>query len=405
MIIKQSFLCLIFIVFLSNSFALSKEDKQELLHFFWDKKNTIQNIDLINYIDNLAAKIYPDKKFKLFVIRDNEINAFATEDNFIAINSGLILHTNTESELASVIAHEIAHINLKHSDRMSTKMQNYNYLALGGILLSAITGNTTVGLANIAFTLQKNITFTKEYEIEADNYAKSILQKTNFNDNAMSNFFARLKSSGIDDFLTTHPLPVDRASDSFMAFNNKKTPSSFNYLVIKAQIKYKLDKKLAEYNNKELGNYMHAWVLFNNKKYQEVINLLKTSNNNISKILLARTYANLGDINNAVKYLTTDNSLNKYYLAKAYFINNKLDIGIKILRQQNYKTPTIYNYNLLKSLYLKNNQIDRFHLINAEINLLTGNNKKALKQLELAKINTNDSDLLAIINYKIDKIK
>ena len=76
-----------------------------------------------NYIQFLGSKLVKSLKdnklqYKFIVINNNRINAFAAPGGIIVLNSGLINATKSESELVGVLAHEIAHINLRHHSRM-----------------------------------------------------------------------------------------------------------------------------------------------------------------------------------------------------------------------------------------------------------------------------------------------
>ena len=86
--------------------------------------NTIDNNPLvssyINYLGNLLSRNLLDnrRRYNFFVVNSSQINAFAIPGGFIGINSGLILLTENEAQLASVVAHEISHIKLRHTAEM-----------------------------------------------------------------------------------------------------------------------------------------------------------------------------------------------------------------------------------------------------------------------------------------------
>ena len=89
--------------------------------------------DYINGLGNRLASrsIEARQHFEFFLIRDSQINAFALPGGFIGVNTGLILAAQTESEVAGVMAHEIAHVTQRHIARM-LQQQNQSAVATLG---------------------------------------------------------------------------------------------------------------------------------------------------------------------------------------------------------------------------------------------------------------------------------
>lgn len=401
---------IIYLFFIINTNVLAliyNEGQQEALTFFWNGNNSILNIEQHNYMRDLLQKV--DKNdADIFIIKDKNINAFATKYQLIGINSGLITATANESELASVVAHEISHINLKHFDRMEQKNKNNYYLLLGGVILGAISNNTdtteAIITSTIAGTYQKQINWTREYEIEADNNAEKILKNSNFDVGAMSGFFEKLqKNDNTLEFLSSHPLSVNRMVNSFTTRAHKNHIDSFNYLITKAKLNYRNNNNFI-YENQNVKDYMAAYIAFEKQDYSATIRILQQPTHLSEKILLGRAFARLKKLQQSIKYLSNGDKVSQYYLAESYFLNANFKHAISILRKQNYKSPSIYNYKLLSKIYLKNQQNDYFHLSNAEALLLSGANKLALIQLKLALRNTQNQDLADILNFKISQL-
>ncbi len=185
---------------------------------------------LSEYTTNLGHRLVAhsdDVKtpFHFFMIRDRNINAFAFFGGYIALHSGLFLHASTESELASVMAHEIAHVTQRHLARgmeEQAKRTPATIAALAGSLLLAIAA-PEAGLAAITATqasaMQSQINYTRSNEKEADRLGINTLAKSGFDVYAMPTFFGRLAdeyrySSTPPPMLLTHPLPQDRITDS-----------------------------------------------------------------------------------------------------------------------------------------------------------------------------------------------
>ncbi|TQP26104.1 tetratricopeptide repeat protein [Vibrio cholerae] len=185
---------------------------------------------LNEYIDNLGHRLVASANdvktpFTFFMIRDRNINAFAFFGGYVALHSGLFLHAQSESELASVMAHEIAHVTQRHLARSMEEQARRSpatIAALAGSLLLAIAA-PEAGIAAInatmAGSIQGQINYTRSNEKEADRFGIATLAKAGFDANAMPQFFTRLAdeyryASKPPPMLLTHPLPEDRITDS-----------------------------------------------------------------------------------------------------------------------------------------------------------------------------------------------
>ncbi|MBW3694389.1 M48 family peptidase [Vibrio sp. T187] len=191
----------------------------------------IVNDPVLNeYITNLGHKLVANANdvktpFQFFMIRDRNINAFAFFGGYVALHSGLFLHAQSESELASVVAHEIAHVTQRHLARSmedQARRSPATMAALVGGLLLAIAA-PEAGIAAITATtagnMQSQINYTRSNEKEADRFGINTLAKAGFDVNAMPRFFGRLAdeyryASTPPPMLLTHPLPEDRITDS-----------------------------------------------------------------------------------------------------------------------------------------------------------------------------------------------
>jgi beta-barrel assembly-enhancing protease len=184
------------------------------------------------YIESLGNRLVAntgirDRKFTFFVIRDPMINAFAGPGGYIGINTGLILTTHTEAELASVVAHEIAHVTQRHIARAFEAASRMSVPVTAAIIAAIILGargGSQVGEAAIAASMagsvQQQINFTRANEQEADRIGLQILADSGFEPRAMPRFFERLQQASqfYDnlqlEFLRTHPVTISRISDT-----------------------------------------------------------------------------------------------------------------------------------------------------------------------------------------------
>lgn len=193
----------------------------------------LNDAEIAGYLNNLGNRLIsssnearPDQSFEFFALRDPSINAFALPGGFMGFNSGLIIAAQSESELAGVMAHEIAHVTQKHLARMISGQQHIGLitsLAALALAILASRSNPQAGQAVLATAqagmIQSRLNFTRKHEKEADRIGFHILQKAGFDPNGMAVFFERLQNAGryhengAPSYLRTHPLTYERIAD------------------------------------------------------------------------------------------------------------------------------------------------------------------------------------------------
>jgi predicted Zn-dependent protease len=190
---------------------------------------------LDDYINDLGYRLVassdkPKEHFAFFIVKDQEINAFAAPGGYIAVNAGLMTITRDESELAGVVAHEIGHITQNHLQRAFEDSKKdaplMALVLLGAIAAGASSRGGDAPMAVLAggqgLIAQKSINFTRKDEIEADRVGIQTLAKAGFDPNAMAGFFQRMQDvmsagAGGEDvpaLLQTHPVTTMRISDA-----------------------------------------------------------------------------------------------------------------------------------------------------------------------------------------------
>jgi beta-barrel assembly-enhancing protease len=169
------------------------------------------------------------QRFYFFVVRDSSINAFALPGGFIGINHGLMLMTNNEAQLASVLAHEVAHVTQRHIARRLQSQGRQSIAAAAAVLAAIVIGATTgaggdavqgaIAIAQGA-SAQQQINFTRANEYEADRVGIAFLAAAGFDPNAMPDFFetmgrrSGLAGRGVPELLRTHPVTTNRIAES-----------------------------------------------------------------------------------------------------------------------------------------------------------------------------------------------
>jgi predicted Zn-dependent protease len=212
--------------------------------------------------------------YKFFIINNPDINAFAFFGGHIGIHTGLIFNTRNESELASVLAHEVSHVTQRHIARSIAAREKSSPLQiaslLGSILLATV--NPELGLAALstsnAASAQSSINYTRQNEKEADRVGISILANAGFDPDGASSFFGilaeknRLKSTPLG-FLLTHPLPESRIADArtrAASFRPRNIPESINFHLAKSRI-------LARYYANPERNIKYFFDIIQRKSY------------------------------------------------------------------------------------------------------------------------------------------
>ena len=182
---------------------------------------------LLAGIDNRA------REYRFFIVRDDSVNAFALPGGYIGINRGLIWHARTQHQLASVMAHEIAHVELRHGMDMIEKSGEINTASLltmvAGLLLGSVDSQvgSAVLFGGSAAGQQALVNFTRENEYEADRIGIGLMADASFDTTGMVEFFtimAKLSGGGGIEYLSTHPLDNNRVAEA--AARSRNNPGS-----------------------------------------------------------------------------------------------------------------------------------------------------------------------------------
>ncbi|ENH0944231.1 beta-barrel assembly-enhancing protease [Salmonella enterica] len=209
---------------------------------------------LVQYINALGMRLVSHADsvktpFHFFLINNDEINAFAFFGGNVVLHSALFRYADNESQLASVMAHEISHVTQRHLARAMEDQKRSAPLtwvgALGSILLAM--ASPQAGMAALTGTLagtrQGMISFTQQNEQEADRIGIQVLQRAGFDPQAMPSFLEKLLdqarySTRPPEILLTHPLPESRLADARNRANQMRpvvVQSSANFYFAKAR--------------------------------------------------------------------------------------------------------------------------------------------------------------------------
>lgn len=189
----------------------------------------------------------------IFGVLSPQFNAFALPGGYIGVNTGLIVQADSESEVAGVVAHEIAHVTQRHIARGLTQKRQSDMIAMASVaaaLLAALAGGVNVGAGIAAFgqaaAIDQQLGYSRDAEREADRVGFHMLSKAGYDPNGLQEMFAKLMnnaqfnmgtSSG-NAYFSTHPLSIDRMTDMqnrTQLLDRNKYPSSDAFWYVRAR--------------------------------------------------------------------------------------------------------------------------------------------------------------------------
>lgn len=209
------------------------------------------------YLNDLGYKLASHSSgnqriFDFFVLQDPTVNAFALPGGHIGVHTGLITTAESEAELSAVLAHEISHVTQQHLARMIASQDRsfWPTMAALAVAILASRSNPDAGTAAIAgvqaLNMQNQLSFSREYEQEADRIGFDVLQSAGYDPHAMASFFERLQRSNrlyetnAPAYLRTHPLTYQRIADIESRLEKlpyKQYPDNKDFYLIRARIK------------------------------------------------------------------------------------------------------------------------------------------------------------------------
>jgi predicted Zn-dependent protease len=168
-----------------------------------------------NLVRNSDAQV----PFTIKVVDSDEINAFALPGGFFYVNSGLILAADNESELAGVMAHEIAHVAARHATRQMTRGQIANLATIPLIFVGGGIGYAVRAAAGFGLPMTF-LTFSRGFEAEADYLGLEYMYKSGYDPQSFISFFEKVqatekkKPGSLAKAFATHPQTPDRIEHS-----------------------------------------------------------------------------------------------------------------------------------------------------------------------------------------------
>ena len=403
--------------------ALADLEKLNLLY---------QHPEIDYYLSYLLDKILISNGIKddysIFLISNSDLNAFALPGKYMGINSGLLLSTKDESELASVVSHELAHITKKHISRMIYAQKKATNASLAALLLAILASNsnsnlTTGALAGAQANLAQNyFSYSQAHEKEADYAGFLYLSKSGFSPFSSISFLKTLEkkysfaNSQIPAYLSTHPLTSERI------INLTGRVSNIDFRLIEDSLEYKMSKiilKVKSYKKSTLIDRYHKLAKENRQqknfdvamKFEFLLTLAalqkeqeflfikkefesKGIHNYILSIIYARFFYNQDGIENTKKYdyyvLDVVDGENYKFLVdemvEKMVANKDFELIPLDYLDYNLKTVTIRQIKSLLRYYAHYNNDCAFKVLNIYLNFFRGDFKIVKNQIAETKL-------------------
>jgi len=393
---------------------------------------------LIEYINDLGNQLVKNAhdvnySFEFFLIRNQELNAFAFFGGHVGIHSGLVTMAETESELASVIAHEISHVTQRHLARRLESQSQSQALSMAGMISGVLLAlvNPTVGMAALSATMaatkQAGINYTRGNEKEADRVGITLLSNSNFDPQGAPDFFSKMAAkyrykSMPPAMLLTHPIPEARITDARQRAHSlprRILPAKLSFELAKTRIKARYEgrpkenilyfKKLLakkKYVLKPAAQYGLAISYFENKQYIEAQNLLEKllaqdKNNLFYADVLSDVYIQRKQYDRGIKMLSDLNLFMPYNqvvtlnYASVLLSSKKYQQAEELLQDFLLVTPDNFiAYDILNQLYKEQDKKALMHSTKAEIFALLGGYSRAVDELQTAYTFADEKPLL-----------
>jgi predicted Zn-dependent protease len=219
--------------------ALGTGAEEELgRRFFLSARSQLPLVDdpaVSEYVEGLGRKLVATLgsqpfEYRFFVVRSPALNAFAVPGGYVFVFTGLLARTETDDQLAAVLAHEIGHVSAHHTVRQQQGGQVWNYAALLGALLTVV--NPVLGVGAMAAAQSAQLKYSREFEQEADYLGLRYTTQAGYDPRALAGFFnallaeGRVNPAGVPAYMLTHPLTETRVAhvDTIISAQGLKTP-------------------------------------------------------------------------------------------------------------------------------------------------------------------------------------
>ena len=395
------------------------------------------------YLEDLLWRLLPksqvqDRRLELFLLDNPTFNAFAVPGGIIGIHSGLLLAAENEGELASVIAHELAHLSQRHYAQRLEEERRNRPLMLAGLLASILVAaaDTQGGMAVLSSTMgasaQGQLAFSRRNEQEADRVGMQTLVEAGIDPHTMPQMFSRLQRNyrfygqRPPEFLLTHPVTESRIADSLNrasqlpGVRSHADNTDFNLIRTRLQVHHSESpqKALATFRaavqrsdqlHDRYGLMLAATAAADFNLADQIWNSLDATARRhpwlllgrVERFLAAADPASALEISRELIALYPDSRPVRTLHARSLRETGQLQQAIQLYKQltRDYPTDTLIWFELAEAEGLADN-ILAVHEARIEYFLLTAQFDLALKQLEYA---AREKDLTASDRARLEQ--
>ena len=430
--------------------ADEKKIKFQIMQQVYSSNTVIQDPEINDYLNeighNLINSSSKDKsEINFFIVNDASINAFAMLGNIIGVHTGLIFAANTESELASVLSHEIAHLTQKHLLRLFDSQSRNSFKSYLALAVAILAARSNPQLAQGAITaasaaqVQNTLDYTRSNEQEADRIGLQILDKAGYDTKGFVDFFSTLQkfnnftSGAAPAFLRTHPITTDRISeiqDRLKDYKYIQKKNKLEFYLVKSKLKaitgnyseilniFENEIRMKKFINESAAYYGYIYSLLrhNNiieaRKYFDILIKMQVKSPMIYE-LNAFLLVKENRYQDAFEIYKKGINEYPYYRAFIFGISNlmleskKPEQAIELLNNFliNYKNDPIF-YNLLAKAYNQKGNYLLEHENLSDAYYFQFDIQNAISQMDLAtKTNSEDFFAKSRVEHRLKELK
>jgi len=384
-----------------------------------------EDAQVTQYLEELTWKLVTyseltDRRLQIIVVDNPTLNAFAVPGGIIGIHAGLLLYAENEAQLASVLAHELAHLSQRHFASQLEEQRRNHPVMLASILASILVAvaDPEAGVAamqsSMAASVSSRLAFSRQNEREADYIGMQTLAASGYDPKAMPDMFAQIQqttrfSRTPPEFLLTHPITQSRIAESQNRAarlpSGKHSSNTLEFNLIKARIQAhyadKPEQLYAHYQaetdqNNDSLRYALSYSAMQLKKFDEAKQYQQAFSDAFKQQLAGRIlaaellmqqekYQQALEPLKALHQLYPDNQAVSFMYAESLTKAGQAAQAVKIYRNYLNDHPLDSRaWYLLAEAYGLAGDIVGVHQARIEFFLLTANVDRALQQIDFA---------------------